>query len=97
MNNIRIEDLFFTLFASYSMAKVTSDFLLKEPKKQKRRKQTKRTIKAQATKQQQTQSNKNYFFTVADDETQKYNIIVSDIEQRERKSGQIGKYNIIVE
>lgn len=96
MNNIRIEDLFFALFASYSMAKVASDFLLKEPKKQ-RRKQVERTIKAQATKQQQTQSNKNYFFTVADDETQKYNIIVSDLEQRERRSGQIGKYNIIVE
>lgn len=96
MNNIKIDDLFFALFSSYAMAKVTSDFLLKEPKKQ-RRKQTKRTIKAQATKQQQTQSNKNYFFTVADDETQKYNIIVSDLEKRERRTGQIGKYNIIVE
>ena len=96
MNNIKIDDLFFALFSSYSMAKVTSNFLLKEPKKQ-RRKQVKRTIKAQATKQQQTQSNKNYFFTVADDETQKYNIIVSDLEKRERRTGQIGKYNIIVE
>lgn len=97
MNNIRIDDLFFVLFSSYSMAKVTGDFLFKELNKPKRRKQVKRTIKAQATKQQQTQSNKNYFFTVADDETQKYNIIVSDIEQRKRRSGQIGKYNIIVE
>lgn len=97
MNNIRIDDLFLLLFSSYSMAKITGEFLFKEPNKQKRRKQVKRTIKAQATKQHQTQSNKNYFFTVADDETQKYNIIVSDIEQRKGRSGQIGKYNIIVE
>lgn len=97
MNNIKIDDLLLALFSGYAMTKATSNFIFKEPKKQKRRKQTKRTIKAQATKQQQTQSNKNYFFTVADDETQKYNIIVSGLEQRERRSGQIGKYNIIVE
>lgn len=97
MNNIRIDDLFLLLFSSYSMAKITGDFIFKEPNKQKRRKQVKRTIKAQATKQQQTQSNKNYFFTVGDDETQKYNIIVSDVEQSKGRSGQIGKYNIIVE
>lgn len=97
MNNIRIGDLFLLLFSSYSMAKVTGDFVFKEPNKPKRRKQVKRTIKAQAIKQQQAQSNKNYFFTVADDETQKYNIIVSDIEQRKGRSGQIGKYNIIIE
>lgn len=97
MNNIKIDDLLFALFSGYAMTKATSDFIFKEPNKPKRRKQVKRTIKAQATKQQQTQSNKNYFFTVADDETQKYNIIVSNLEQRERKSGQIGKYNIIVE
>lgn len=97
MNNIRIDDLFLLLFSSYSMAKVTGDFIFKEQNKQKRRKQVKRTIKAQATKQHQTQSNKNYFFTVSDDETQKYNIIVADIEQRKRRSGQIGKYNIIIE
>ena len=97
MNNIKIDDLLLGLFSSYAIAKSTSSFIFKEPKKQKRRNQTKRTIKAQATKQQQTQSNKNYFFTVADDETQKYNIIVSGVEQSKRKSGQIGKYNIIVE
>ena len=97
MNNIKIDDLLLGLFSSYAIAKSTSGFIFKEPKKQKRRKQTKRTIKAQATKQQQTQSNKNYFFTVADDETQNYNIIVSELEQSKRKSGQIGKYNIVVE
>lgn len=96
MNNIKIDDLLLGLFSSYAIAKSTSGFIFKEPKKQ-RKKQIKRTIKAQATKQQQTQSNKNYFFTVADDETQNYNIIVSELEQVKRKSGQIGKYNIIVE
>ena len=98
MTTNEVNEIINTLASMGAFLKIAIDLINKGDEEPQPKKRKYKKVKPQAQKPQATQqNNKNYFFTVADDTTQKYNIIVSDIEPKKSKSGQVGKYNIIVE